>query len=123
MKSATHLRLVGSLAIVALFLTAPLHAQTWSVIWTQPSTTVAEAQGYVYRLSVDGGAAGIVTATCAAVGSLTECRTPRPALGAGPHTLTLTAENGFGTSAPSTISGQPPSSPVTIRVVIEITVP
>ena len=123
MKSATRLRLGGSLAIVALLLSVTLRAQTWSVIWTQPNATVTEAQAFVYRLSVDGGASSVVAVTCATVAGATECRTPRPALGSGSHTLTLTAENGFGVSEPASISGQPPASPMTIRVVIEITVP
>lgn len=103
------------LCLLGLLLTADASAQSWSVVWTQPNATVTEAQAFVYRLSVDG-AASIVAATCASVAANTECRTPRPALGAGPHTLTLTAESGFGTSAPASITGQPPTTPTTIRL-------
>ena len=121
MRSSVRGCVAGSLGM--LLLASSVSAQTSVVSWTQPNATVTEAHAYIYRLSVDSGPPAIVTAVCALVAAATECRTPRPPLGSGPHTLTLTAENGFGVSAPATVSGQPPSTPITIRITIEVIVP
>ena len=115
----------GLLVLLGIFTVgvATASAQNWRVVWQQPNATPAEAQAYIYRLSVDSGPSAVVPVTCNTVsGNVTECQTARPALGSGPHVLTLTAENGFG-SASASVSGQPPANPVQIRITVEITVP
>ena len=80
-----------------LVLAAPLFAQTPSIPgdklgFDQPAGTLAEAQGYGYKLYLDGATMGVGgVATCAGAASPFLCTVPLPALTTGTHTVQLTA--------------------------------
>lgn len=76
----------------------------------------------VVTFKVDAAAPVTLTQTCAALtaGSI-RCTAP-VTVSNGPHTLTLTATNSFGSAATS-ITGAPPSLPTGFKIVIIITTP
>lgn len=98
-------------------------AQTKTLHWDQPSTTVAEAQALAYTVKIDTAAPVTVAQSCALVNGLTHCTTPLPALTSGTHTLIVTATNAFGSTPSSPLSGSPPSAPINITVVVTVQVP
>jgi hypothetical protein len=110
-------------AIVVLAWASLAEAQTWRLQWTQPAASVTEANTFIYRVAVDTTAPVAVAATCATVGTVTQCSAPMPTIGAGPHTLSLTAQNGFGTSGAATLAGSAPGTPVSVSVVVTVSIP
>lgn len=113
-----------ALAAILVLFAAPLFAQapTWVLNWDQPNASLTDAQGYVFQLKVDTAAPANIVATCTA-GSPVKCIAQLPTLVTGPHTLTLSAANAFGTVNSAPLSGVPPSAPSNIVIVIKITVP
>lgn len=113
------------LLLTTLFLLLPgiVQSQTpsFKMIWnhTEPP---AVSQAFQFTLKVDSGTPAIITATCTANGTGSTCTAPLTALPSGPHTLTLTAFDGFGSSS-ATLAGQPPSTPVSVTVTVTITIP
>jgi hypothetical protein len=119
---------VTRLIFVALFLFAaavPTSAQTnWLLKWTQPNATPAEAGLYVYTIRVDAAAPITVPVTCSVVSAATQCQTPLPTITTpGQHTVSITAANAFGASAPATLTGAPPATPINITVTVTVTIP
>lgn len=86
----------------------PVAAAGRKVAWDQAAPSLAEAQGYTYRLYVDGAAAPILVTspvTCVnpgTAGAPYVCQTAFPPMTPGPHTLVVTASNDSGESLPST---------------------
>jgi hypothetical protein len=111
-------------AVVWLLFMSPVQAQstTQRLTWEQPGiSTLTEVNALVYRLQIDTAPPAPVAQTCALVNTLFTCSTPLPALSAGPHTLTLFVDNGFG-SASATLSGNAPASPVKLTITITVNV-
>lgn len=115
-----------SLLIVLLMVcSGSVQAQTTvrKLAWDQPGvSTVVAAQALVYRLAIDTAPAVTVPQTCTLAGSVVSCTTPLAALGSGTHTLTLTVDNGFD-AASAVLSGSSPASPISLKIVITVTVP
>jgi hypothetical protein len=110
---------------VVWLLTAAVSSQTVTRVadWDQPNATVAEAQAYAYALQIDAAAPVKLAQTCATVGAVTHCTAPVAAtFTPGTHTLTLTAVNAFG-SASATVTGAPPSGPITFTLKFTISIP
>jgi hypothetical protein len=90
--------------------------------WTQPGVSPVDAQGYLYRYSLDG-LPGVLLAgvTCAVVDAATDCRAPFPTPAVGVHSLTLTAANEYGEGPPSpTLTFRypvVPGAPMNLRIV------
>lgn len=104
-------RLIVSLILVGAFV-APAGAQAPAtassrLAWDQAAPTLAEANAYTYRYYPDGATAGIAFAagsvTCSGTASPFVCIVNFPAFTPGNHTLTLTAANVAGESAPSVV--------------------
>ena len=94
------MRRVLLMLAASLLLSVPVQAQTGPVgsglAWDQEAPNLAEAQGYIYRASFDGGVFAGVTATCTGAASPFACRIALP-LQAGAHTARVSAarvENG-----------------------------
>lgn len=70
------------------------HAQTAlpadKLTWQQDAPSLADAQGYQYRLHIDGGAPVALVATCSGVAPST-CVAPLPSMTPGQHRLELAA--------------------------------
>jgi hypothetical protein len=114
--------LLALFALLVLACAERASAQTISrtMRWGQPNTTLAEVQALVYTSQVDNAPAVLVTPTCVA-GTPVTCSAPIT-FTSGPHTITLTASNAFGSTSAS-ITGAPPSAPVSVTVTISVTVP
>lgn len=71
--------------------------------WTMASPTLADANGYEYRIYVDGSTTGAILAGVVCTGTVApyNCEAPIPAFTPGNHTATLTAKNVAGESAKS----------------------
>lgn len=73
--------------------------------WDQTAPTLADAQGYTYRIYADGATTGQALANVTCVTTATagtfSCDAPIPAFTPGNHTATLTASNIAGESAKS----------------------
>jgi len=94
------------LSLVAANAFAQPNAQPTSrLTWDQDASSLAEAQGYTYRVYPDGGAGAFVLngVTCANGEAVTTfvCSAPFPAFTPGNHTLVLTAGNADAESLPS----------------------
>ena len=92
--------------LALLLLPSVLHAQTtvrtgMELVWDQDQTTAAEAQTFSYRYFVDGAATGDLLSGVTCAGAPVVCRAPVPAFTLGAHTITLAAENVYGSSLPS----------------------
>ncbi len=97
------------LVLGCLLLATTLHAQTAGTTsalgWDQVAPSAATAQSYTYRTRADGSTTGVVLpgVTCTGAVSPYQCKAPFPAFTPGAHTLTLTASNAAGESAPSPV--------------------
>lgn len=114
--------LLLALVLVPSLLSAQTIARTLS--WQQPGDTLANIQAYTYTAQVDTATATILTPNCVSGIPATNpvtCSAPIVFV-AGAHTITLTAINGFG-SATASLSGAPPSGPVSMTVVVKVTIP
>lgn len=101
---------------------APVSAQTITrkAQWTYAAPlTLADAQAYVYTFQVDAATPVVIVATCVA-GTPVACSAP-VTFASGPHTLVLTASNGFGT-ANAVLSGSPPGNPATFQISVRMSV-
>ena len=112
--------------LLMLGISVPVVAQApvFKLAFDQPlasGQTYADVQGYVYTLAVDSAAPATLTVTCTD-GAPIKCTAPLPAMPSGPHTLTLTATNGFGSASAAPLMGAPPAMPVTVKVVVVVTV-
>ncbi len=114
-------RLIIALALLASASTAYAQTVVFKVSWDQ-SEPLTVVQGFQYTLKVDSAAPTVVVPTCATKGAGTTCSAPLPTLTSGPHTLTVTAFNGFGSTASDPLSGQPPSKPA-VSVTVTVSVP
>jgi hypothetical protein len=113
--------------VLALALCAPniLLAQTVNKTlgWNQ-GEPLAQVQGFVYTVKIDTGTPTVTIATCVAAvppATGTKCTTPI-SFPAGPHTITLTADNGFGTGT-GTLSGVPAQNPTNVILIVTYTGP
>ncbi len=94
-------------AIILSLWASSLFAQTTitpsnKLAWDEVAPTLSTAQSYVYKVYLDGAATGTtVTATCTITASVITCTTPASIFAGGNHTITMTATNGVGESAPS----------------------
>ena len=114
------------LSTLFILMAAAAEAQTITrtLSWQQPGDTLANIQSYTYTAQVDAAAAVFLVTACVSGIPATNpvtCSAPI-VFAAGAHTITLTAINGFG-SAVSTISGAPPSGPLSMTVVVKVTIP
>lgn len=115
--------------ILSLLVAIPAMAQTvtFHLAWNQTDATPAQiTSGYQYTLKIDTGTPTTVTPACVAaippaIGS--QCTSILPTLSSGPHTLTLTAYNGFGSTPSDPLSGTAPSKPIGVSVTVTITIP
>lgn len=109
-------------AVLWILFASPLVAQTVTrtLNWNQPNATLAEVQALVYTSQVDSLTPVILKPSCLA-GTPVTCTAPI-VFTSGPHTITLTATNAFG-SASVSLTGAPPNSPVAISITISVTVP
>jgi hypothetical protein len=111
---------------VFVVLSASLSAQTFNpkAQWTMAEAP-AVAQAFVYTLKVGATPVPIGPVSCAAVGTpaVTTCSAALSApLASGSYTLT--AANAFGSSLPSDpFVGSAPGKPLTITIVVTITIP
>jgi len=103
-----------------------VHAQlpAYRLQWDQaePPATVASFQ---YTLSVDAAAPTMLSPSRAVQGTGTRCSAPYTlptTLPPGPHVLTVTATNSFG-SASASVTGSLPSAPTTLQIVVTLTLP
>ncbi len=93
-----------------------------------PAQVLAKAQAYSYTTKVDTLPAEVSTQTCALVGTAVNCSAPLSSAAlaqmalAGPHTITLTAINGFG-SGVGTLTGASATAPITITIIVKVTIP
>lgn len=110
------------LFVIVLLAAVSAQAQTVTrtLNWNQPNATLAEVQGYTYTTQVDAAPPVITKPSCVA-GTPVTCTAPIT-FASGPHTITLTAINAFGQASVS-LSGAPPSAPVSVTVTISVTVP
>lgn len=106
---------------------APPAASSSRLTWDQAAPDLATAQGYTYRQYADGATTGAALAgvTCVAYagtqpGLVATCAAPFPAFTPGPHTVTITAGNLAGESAPSSpfafVFVVVPATPVNVRL-------
>lgn len=92
------IRWLGCLVALVLCAAIWLGAQatpTSRLGWDQAAPSLAEAQGFTYKVYVDAGATGtlLTAVTCAGVTSPFQCSGAFPALSAGVHSLQITAGN------------------------------
>lgn len=124
MKVPTRLLTIAALFVLALLPTRLFAAQSATLVWTMPSTTVADAQSFNYAIQ-DGVLPGapLTGVVCSTVAAQTQCQSPIAAPAQGPHSLVITASSllGFASSAP--LAGQTPGAPNGLKIVITITVP
>lgn len=113
-----------TLTLLLAAVAAPAQTPTTGtpLVWDQPNVAdAAEAQSFTYRYYADGAATGIVLAGVVCSGSAPViCQAPFPAFTPGPHSLTLTASNSAGESAPSAALAFTfvvvPTSPANLRI-------
>jgi hypothetical protein len=121
-------RFLFSLALVLALTASPVLAQTPTLIWNHPSTTVAQANAMQTQVVADGT---IVTAaqTCTQVGTSAECRVAIPQITNGQHVYRVNSNiAGVNHEAqlnltwpPSGGNGQGPTAPrLTITVVVSV---
>ena len=96
------------LFVVAILLafTAKANAQATSaskLVWDQAAASLAEAQGFTYKLYADGSTtANVLTSTtCTGTASPFVCQNNFPAFTPGTHSITLSTSNAAGESAKS----------------------
>lgn len=94
------------LAFVFLLSAARLDAQVTAANkfgWTQGAPSLADANGYEYRVYADSSTTGSVLSgvVCTGTASPFDCTAPIPAFTPGNHTAQLTAKNIAGESAKS----------------------
>ena len=95
---------------------------THKLAWDQSEAPTVLAN-VAWTLKVDTGTPSVVTPTCVAKGSGSTCSVPIPSFTTtGPHTVTITGDNGFGPVSGS-LTGSPMSPPVNITVSVTITIP
>ncbi len=93
-----------------------------------PAQTLAKVQAYSYTTKVDTLAAEVTTQACALAGSAVNCTAPLSSAAlaqmatAGQHTITLTAINSFGAGV-GTLTGAAASGPISITIVVKVTIP
>ncbi len=114
-------RLILTIALILSTSIVSAQTVTFKISWDQ-SEALTIVQGFQYTLRVDSAPPSILTPTCATKGAGTTCSAPLPTLTSGPHTLVVTAFNGFGSTASDPLSGQPPSKPV-VSVTVTVSVP
>lgn len=90
--------------------------------WDQVAGTLAEAQGFLYEATWDGGPfQPLPGVTCSGAAPPFLCSAPFIALTPGVHTVALRASNSAGTSAPSEVFtftfAVLPGVPTNIRIV------
>jgi hypothetical protein len=91
------IRVIRRACLLGLLSVARVDAQTPSLPgdklgFDQAAASLADAQGYVYRMYLDGAATGaVLVATCGGTTSPFTCTAPLPALTTGTHTSQLTA--------------------------------
>lgn len=80
---------------------------TSTFIFDQPAPDAGTAQGYTFKIYIDGNISGQVLAgvTCVAspTAAVQTCTAPFPAFTPGTHTIQLTASNVAGESAKSAV--------------------
>ena len=112
--------LLGLLVLLLSVVSASAQTVTRTLNWNQPNATLAEVQGYTYTTQVDAAPPVITKPSCVA-GTPVTCTAPIT-FASGPHTITLTAINAFG-QASASLSGAPPSTPISVTVTIAVTIP
>lgn len=94
----------GLMLLIASSVAAQTATTGTPLSWDQAAPDLATAQSYSYAVSVDAQPTVVLTATCVAPvppATAFNCSAPFPAATPGAHTLTLTASNAAGVSAPS----------------------
>jgi hypothetical protein len=115
-----------ALVLGLLLAASSAHAQTVSrtLTWTQLNDQIGTVNGYTFTVKLDAAAAVQVTPVCQSAGANVTCATPI-VLTSGSHTITVTATNAGG-SASGTLNYVPPAGPTTptsVQITIQITVP
>ena len=117
---------VTALLVLSFATVVSAQTPTFRLGWEQPGV-FTDIQGYKYTLKIDTGTPVAVTPICVARSGapspLADCTSPMPALTSGPHTLTLTAWNGFGSASSDPLAGAPPARPVAISITVTVTIP
>lgn len=111
-----------TLALSASMSGAAVQTAGYKIQWEQPEG-LAQATANQYTLRIDTAAPLTVVPTCVFVSaSSARCTTPLPTLATGPHTLTLTALNAFGSASSDALIGTPPGKPGNVIITINITI-
>lgn len=110
------------LAVVLQLPAQPTAAPASSFAWDQGALDLATAQAQTYRHYDDGSGVGAVfpTVVCSGAASPFQCQAPIPAYTPGAHTVTVTAGNEAGESAPSNVVAfkfvVTPPAPANVRI-------
>lgn len=120
------MRLKALLALLCMLFVAPLLAQTttYKVQWEQSlvaGQVFADIATWQWAVRVDAGTPVVGTPTCVN-GTPIRCTLPLPTMTPGAHTVTVTGTNAFG-SGTGSLSGNPPSNPINITVIVNVVVP
>lgn len=116
--------LVGLGCLMGVSVPASAQTVTRSLAWTQSGDTLTSVNGYTFSQKIDAAQATQITPTCQTAGVNVTCASPI-VLTSGTHTIILTATNAAG-SASATLNYVPPpapTTPVSVQITIQITVP
>lgn len=91
--------------------------------WDQPDVIPTNIPSLSYTLKIDNATPIIVSPTCVAKAAGSICTIPLPQMTNGPHTLTLTVFNGFGSATSDPLTGTSPAKPVSVTVTVTVTIP
>jgi hypothetical protein len=116
-------RQIVAVVAVLVGLATPVYAQAAQAQWVQ-GPDLATAVGATYTWQVDTGVVTPITAACVAqpAPALPLCTATIPAVTAGAHSYALTASNAFGSATTRTATGQAPSAPGSIKIIVTVQV-